>query len=365
MKAVPEVGGLVMLQRDSATASESTRSRIAVGSFPLLAVTTALGLLVVSLAGALSRGTVLSSPPLHFAGILLIAVPIFYRLTSKDASDRERVALVCLLGLALYAVKVIRGPFLFVIADEFLHAFNADQIAIHDRFFSPNPSLPVSTYYPGLEGATAALMDMTGMSSFAAGTTIVGAARLVLCIGLFCLFARITGSARTAGIGAALYAANPNFVVLGAQYSYQSLALPLLVVILWALAERDVAMSRWLRTWSVPILLLTVAVVVTHHVTSFGLAIVVAALAISYVVVGRGWARPNPLPFALLTFGLVLAWLIVVSSLALNYLGEIFGTAVDVAIDTITGAAQFRLPFESSDNEIAMTERTRTNGFLR
>ena len=319
------------------------------GSFPAIALSAGVGLLICSLANSLSRSTVTSSHLLYLAGLLVIAVPIFYRLSSREASPGERLALVCLLGLAFYAVKVIREPFLFTIPDEFLHAYNADLIGLHDQLFKPNPMLPVSAYYPGLEGATVALMDTTGMSSLAAGTIVVGAARLVLSMGLFFLFSRISGSAWVAGMGAALYAGNPNFLILGAQYSYQSLALPLLVVILWTVAEREVAQPRWVGTWALPAVLMTVAVVVTHHATSYGLAIFFVALTIAYRALGRGWQAPNPVGFAVLTTVLAAVWLLVVSSTTVEYLGDIFVSALTAAIDTITGAAYARAPFESSE----------------
>ena len=81
-------------------------------------------------------------------------MPIFYRLTSRDASPGERLALVCLLGLSLYAVKVVRDAPLFTFSDELIHAFNAHQIAATHHLFEANPILKVTPYYPGLEGAT-------------------------------------------------------------------------------------------------------------------------------------------------------------------------------------------------------------------
>ena len=46
---------------------------------------------------------------------------------------------------------------------------------------------------------------------------------------LFVLFTRVSGSARLAGIAVMIYAGNSNFLFWGAQYSYESLSLPLLV----------------------------------------------------------------------------------------------------------------------------------------
>ena len=88
-----------------------------------------LGLLLCSVADALSRATLAQAMPFYWAGILLIALPMFYRLTSEDASARERLALVCLLGLALYLVKVMRDAPIYTFSDELVHAYNAKQIA--------------------------------------------------------------------------------------------------------------------------------------------------------------------------------------------------------------------------------------------
>ncbi len=131
--------------------------------------------------------------------------------------------------------------------------------------------------YPGLEGATSALMRLTGLSSYGAGIVIVGAARLSLMVALFLLFTRISGSARTAGLGAAIYAGNFNFLFWGAQFSYESLALPLFVVVLMAVAEREAAPREWAREWAVPIVLGIAAIVVTHHLTSYAVAVFLAA----------------------------------------------------------------------------------------
>ena len=78
---------------------------------------------------------------LLWAGVLLIAGPIFYRLTSREP-PAERLALVCLLGLSLYAIKVVRDAPLFTFSDEILHAFNADRSRAHGPPLPPQPDPP-------------------------------------------------------------------------------------------------------------------------------------------------------------------------------------------------------------------------------
>jgi hypothetical protein len=331
------------------------RPNLPTGRFPLVALCAGVGLLVCSLANALSRAAL--EPPilLYWLGILILVVPIFYRLTSWDASTGERFALVCLLGLGLYLVKVVHDVPQFTFFDELIHSYNAQQAAEHHRLFTANPILEATPSYPGFSGATTALMSITGLSVYPAGLILVGVARLVLVASLFLVFLRVSGSGRIAGLGVAIYAGNFNFIFWGAQYAYESLALPLLVLALMVLAEREASdTSRW-REWGVPMLLATAAIVVTHHLTSYALAGVLAALALAYWYVHRTWKAPNPWPFAVLVIALAVAWLVVVASSTLGYLTPVLSNAVEAITHTIAGESPPRGVFESSSSTIPPT----------
>src|SRR4051812_24644576 len=266
-------------------------------SLPLIALLCALGLLIVSVANALSRATLTSTSLVYWVGLLLIALPIFYKLSSKQPSYRERLGLVLLLGLALYGVKVVHDGIYFTFSDEFVHAFNAESIARYHHLYHFNSIIPTTPHYPGLEGATSSLMMLTGMSSYGAGTILVGAARLPLMAALFFLFARLSGSARGAGLGVAIYTGSSNFLYWGAQFSYESLALPLMVVVLMAVVERDGGSLERRTPWTVLIVLGILAITITHHLTSYGLALILIALAVLYRAMKI--KRPNPWPLAL------------------------------------------------------------------
>jgi 4-amino-4-deoxy-L-arabinose transferase-like glycosyltransferase len=116
-----------------------------------------------------------------------------------------------------------------------VHAYNADEIRRTGSFFSPNPILIATPRYPGLETATAALASVAGIGTFGAGLVVVGAARLIIVLALFLFLEGVSRSARIAGIGVVLYAATPNFLFFDAQFSYESLALPLALVAMLAL----------------------------------------------------------------------------------------------------------------------------------
>lgn len=323
-------------------------------ALPATVLAVGIGLLLCSIANALSRA---ADPAIaiYWLGLLVIVLPIFYRLTSKEASPRERLLLVLLMGLSLYLVKVMRDSPVFTFSDEQVHAFNAVQIDRTDALFKANPILEVTPYYPGLEGATTALMKLTGLSIYPAGIILAGVARLVMLASLFLLFERVSGSARAAGLGVGIYAGNFNFLYWSAQYSYESLALPLLLMTMMALSEREVAPKAALRAWSVPILLAIAAIVVTHHLTSYATAVFLAALAIAYWFVRRTWRPPNPWPFAVTAAGMAGFWLFVVASSTVGYLTPVLSSAFDAIANTIGGEDEPRALFEGSGPTVEST----------
>ncbi len=319
-------------------------------AFATAALCAGVGLVICSIANALSRETVASPQLLYWAGVALISLPIIFRLCLEAPSTRERFALVGLLAVSLYTVKVIRDPFLFTFPDEPIHAFNANQIVQTHHLFDGNAILPITSNFPGLGSATSALMSLTGMSSFVTGTILIGVARLTFALALFLLFRRVSGSDRIAGLGVAVYAGNSNFLSWGSQYAYESLSLPLLVVVLAALAEREIAPFSSERSWAAPIVLGIAAIVVTHHLTSYALVGLLVVLAV--VVQLTLSPRPNPWPFALFALVASLGWLFVVASSTVDYLSPVLLEAFKDTIRTASGEVAPRTLFHSSSGSV-------------
>jgi len=315
-------------------------------SLPVIALLAAIGLFLCSLANALSRATLAPTPLIYWVGLLVIALPIFFRLSSTKPGYRERLVLVLLLGLALYGVKIVHDSIFFTFSDEFVHAFNAENIDKYHHLYHFNPAIPTTPYYPGLEGATSALMMLTGMSSFGAGIFVVGAARLTFMAALFFLFARLSGSARGAGLGVAIYTGTSNFLFWGAQFSYESLSLPLLVVVLMCFVEREDAPPTSRSAWAVPIVLGILAIAITHHLTSYALAVIFVALAILYRVMKV--ERPNPWPFALLSVGVALGWLLIAARSTTGYLFPVLEEAIKAIVKTASGESAPRTLFHQA-----------------
>jgi hypothetical protein len=323
------------------------------GLFPALSAGCAAGLLLVAFATAGARVGAAWAEPLFWAGLAVLVTPVAVRLMGSAASRQERLALVGALACGLYTVKVLHSPTAFTFSDELLHLRSAADNLRRNALFSDNPLLPVGPLFPGLANTTVALAQLAGLSIFVAGALTLGAARLVLALGLFLFYEQVGRSARLAGIASLLYMANPSFVFFSAQYSYESLALPLAAMALFAAARRSY--HEQARAGLTLLALLGIgSVVVTHHLTSYALTAFLALWALVASLRGPG-QRERWVPGGLALIALVasLTWLTYVATMTLNYLAAPIGGAATGALELITGEAATRELFRGSNGQLA------------
>lgn len=317
--AVPnEYGKVKYLERANQTAvAQGVESW---GWLPAIAVTSAVGWLAVALADSSARTEYEWAPILMYAGLLSVFVPVAARLLSAAPARRERIGLVLMLGLGLYFVKLLQSPLSFSYFDELLHWRTAHDLLETRHLFRENSLLPVSPLYPGLEIVTNALMATTGWDIFQAGVFVTGAARLLLLLSLFLCFEAISRSSRFAGIAALLYMANPHFVFFDAQFAYESLALPLSAFAVFMVADRLQRHESHVAS-TLATLLVLVAVVVTHHLTSFVLIAFFALLPLTRFFQKESLEEQSGLVWIAL-FGLAtsLIWLILIATPVISYL---------------------------------------------
>jgi hypothetical protein len=384
------------LRRGGRLQASSQAGLSAWGYMPILAVVSAVALLIISVANYLARAGSPAAEGLFWTGICMMVGPFAARLASAAPSRQERQRLVVWLGLALYLVKLMNSPTGFTYADEFLHWYNVNTILGSQTLFSPNWILPVSALYPGLPSATAALVSLGGLSVFAAGILIIAAARLVLVLALFWLADQLSGSHRVAGLTVLIYAANPNFLFFDAQFAYESLALPLVVLVLAVAYFRQNSTSRHPVGLTLAALILISAVVISHHLSSYFMVGVLLTWSLLFaqfhlmalsgarvvlqwyageIASGAVWRsaartirnaasqlwsataarQPSRDPSGLSLFALVLTliWFGFVASTTASYLGIVLGHAVLAVIRLIAGEESGRALFESTTGYVA------------
>lgn len=377
------------------------------GWLPALTVIQAGGLVLISLANVWALSLNSMSSVLFWLGLVVMLVPTAMRLISANVERQERVGLVITLGVALYFVKLMQSPFAFTYSDEFLHLFNTNQILQTQTLFTENMLLPVSPLFPGLPSITAAIVSLTGLSTFAAGTIIIGVARLIMVIALFLLAEEVSRSSRVAGLTTLFFMCNSNFLYWGVQYSYESLSLPLIVGILYLIARRSRAgRSSTYAAYTVLSLLIVSATVITHHLSSYFLVAflfgwwalvrseahlylgkslkivnnwrkgeletdnLIVALRQSKLDANRGQESlvtsdattpaaneesvdRGPEGLALISFILALAWLTYVAITTYGYISVVLSRAGLSLLDILTGSQEFRQLFVASDGYVA------------
>jgi hypothetical protein len=297
---------------------------------PELSVAAAAGLLICASADTQARFGAPWSDTLLWIGLLTIFVPIAVRLAMPMVARRERIGGVVLLVIVVYLVKVVQSPVAFVFGDEFAHLRTAADILATGRLFVDNPLSLVSPHYPGLELATTALANEADLSIYAAGVILLGGARLVLALALFLLVEELSGSARVAALACLIYAGNSNFIFWTAQFSYESLSLPLAILILYLAVSRARSLSHR-RSFDVAILVAGFALVITHHLTTYALLALFAIWAlVAFIARRRGRRFTMPPIGASIAIGVwAMVWLFVVAPRTFRYLLPVVAEVVD------------------------------------
>ncbi|WP_244030454.1 hypothetical protein [Methylobacterium sp. E-016] len=328
----------------------------------LLSLGAGLSLCIAAFAANASRTGWPHAVETFYLAIALLFLPFAMRALSAGTGRTEQLANLLLLTLALFAIKMIREPTGFIDHDEFLHWSTANGIVETGRLFGENPLLPVSPLYPGLELATTALTHLSGLSVFEAGCMVLAVARLTFVGALFLTYQRICGSARIAACGCLVYMGASTFLVFDVQFSYESLAVPLVAALLLADARSQGADRARHVLVIMPVLFAALAV--THHMTGFFAAILFSGLAVLELLRRgvSGKARIWAFVTAALSVTPPLLWSHYVGNPTTGYLGPVVESGVREALSMLT-MSMGRVPFVSEDGSVApMWQRLVTVG---
>ncbi|MEY2513482.1 MAG: hypothetical protein QOJ89_840 [bacterium] len=268
------------------------------------------GVALTAVAFALSRdNTDLGlARTLPWFALAAIAGPALMRMLAPSTGRSERILLIGMTALLLYWTKVLYDPTGLAFPDELHHLANTERLVDSGRLYENNSLLPVTADYPGLSIVTAALSLLSGIGLFTSALLVIGAAKVLSCVALYLVFERLSGSARIAGAGALLYCASSSFMFVTAQFSYESLAVALLAVVLLCVVQRRDASDSERGGWSALGGVVAVAVVMTHHLAAYALIVLLwaqvaitlsrrrpgvtapIAIAVTATVAGVAWA---------------------------------------------------------------------------
>jgi hypothetical protein len=300
----------------------SVFSRIPISVIALIA---AVGVLISSMGYAEGRaGAGSGSGPgiaLYWLGQVLILLPIAGRLISRrQMSNGSTIALIVVLTIAEYLLKVNYSPLGFGFNDEFLHWRGTTNMLESGKLFELNYGLPIGTHYPGIEEVTSALISATGLSVFEAGLVVAGAAHLLYILFLYLAFCVAIRSHRIAGIAILLYYAAPALTSFNSMFVYETLALAFFGMCIVAGLRSAIEKSPSDRTrWFIVAVLCIFATVITHHVTSYMLTAFLILVAIASRVTGSRNTAARFGILATISALSVIAWIAFIARDTISY----------------------------------------------
>lgn len=298
------------------------RSRLPVS---LVTLSAALGVLVVAAAytaGRLGYAATSWADQVYWLGQALIVCPVAARILSpRVLSAAEAITMAAVLTAAEYLVKVCYSPSAFAFPDELEHWRSTVNLLHSGRLFTPNFMLPISPQYPGLEEATSAVSSASGLSVFASGLIVAGAAHLLFVCLLYLLFRQISRSDRAAALSVLIYSSNPDLAAFDSMFVYQTLAAAFLGLALLAAWRTGAYKARGGRLgWLTIAVLAIAATVITHHVASLILAMMLTFLAVVTLTTGyrrsAGWLGL----VAAISVTAITLWIAVVARGTIGYL---------------------------------------------
>jgi len=288
-------------------------------AFPLIVLLSSVGTLAVAAAYAAGREGWPYLGALYWPGELLVYVPIALRAYSRRLTKpAEGFALVLLLFAQQTLLFRMYSPLELKFPDELQHWRGTVNVIHSGTLNQPNYSLPVAVHYPGLEALGGAVSASTGLSVTATAFIVAALLHLLAACALYVLCLRIKADWRVATLACIIYAAEPHYMFFDAMYLYQSLALPFLLLTVWALR---LLRSSGRATGSWVVLLIAIGVVtVSHHVTAFVMVALLGSLAAAGLCRPRRGRELRPMAAWLAATAAVLAWVLLVARDVPGYL---------------------------------------------
>jgi hypothetical protein len=306
-------------------------------------IAVALGVLGQAWIGYQGRTTGSSSALLWYATLCMIFTPSAALVISRRLSDQARVWFTLYMSLALLATRFVLYPNQFVYHDELINYRVLLSIEQSGRLFTPNSLLPDTADYPGMEIATSAVHQLTGLSLHSAGIVVLVAVRIVLTLALIRIIQRISNSAQAGCLAALIYATNPQYIFFNSQFSYQSVALPLCFFCVYVFTINK--NTRNLRA-VVPSAAIVLAVAATHHLTSLALVIL---LWVWYLVTKIARRPVNNLSLlAISSVIIVMAWTWLARSVIVPYISEIARNSLTNISGLIAGQSSHKFFTDSA-----------------
>jgi hypothetical protein len=285
---------------------------------------------------------------LFWAAILVPFVTFMTVLLAAQPSRALRELTVAAVGVYPALLYRMASPLVLGGFDEHIHERTLLDLLRGSGLFAPNPMLPVSSHYEGLELFTGAGVRLAGLPVMLAISLVVLLCRLLLVLTIYHGALTLNLSRWGASLAVILYAASPQFYFFNSQFAYQTMALTLGLGGLFLLRRAQLAEGSAARVLFCAAILSLTATVITHHVTSW---IVLAFLVVWMIFAQRGQRRMLVGAAAAMAIS-VIAWTAGIIHQLVVYLGPVAAAALQEWQIFVGGAGAQRRVFTGAGGTV-------------
>ncbi|HEX9336733.1 MAG TPA: hypothetical protein VF892_12645, partial [Pseudonocardiaceae bacterium] len=211
-------------------------------------------------------------------------------------------------------------------------------------------TIGIISRFPGLHIVVATISGSTGLSVWQSALVVLALAHVLTVLGAAVLGESLFGSVRAGMAVALVYSLNSSFLYFDTQFAYESLAIPLFVWCLAALAKAHNASERGERLgWTVAAAVIGGLTVTVHHLTALILVLVlVVVTAVTWFVARRGPVLWSTVAVLAVTGGITGGWIVAVAPQTISYLSPYLGGGLSQLLHLFAGSGGGRTLFSAS-----------------
>lgn len=257
-----------------------------------------------------------------------ILIPFATYMTVLLAAQPSRVLrefTIAAVGVYPAVIYRMASPLILGGFDEHLHERTLLDLLHGSGLFAPNPLLPISPQYPGMELFTGIILRLTGMPLMLGMSLVVLLCRLLFVLTIYHAALTVNPSRWAASLVVVIYAVSPQFYFFNSQFAYQTMAITLGVGGLFLLRRAQLAEGTAASRFFCAAILALIATVITHHITSW---IVLGFLVAWTVLAPRGQRKFLACAAAVMGISLII-WTDNIVSLLTVYFRPIAAAALD------------------------------------
>lgn len=263
---------------------------------------------------------------LFWIGVLLFGIPIFFVISDKKVSQNQKIFVLFLFGLVLYIMRILPSTTNFRFSDELFH-YETTNLIYEIGNLNISPDFDISKYYPGLELLNLPFKYVINLDIFPSSKILIGIIHSLILVFIYLFLKEICFSDSIAAIGTFIYATNPLYVFFHALYSYESLGVFFLVILLYVISK--MLLKRISISFSVLAIVVLLSLTVTHHLSSIMFILFMVILSVVQILGktnGKIYEKKWLPRFTILSTTVIFGWMIYIATITITYLGQTFST---------------------------------------